>query len=179
MIRSSVFAAALLGALAVSPAAALPLGTVGAAPEAARAALAPAIEQVQWLPHQGLRGFNPVGPGVGRPHVGGGPRFVGRPHVRGSPRFVGRPGFARVGPRRHGFGWGPAAAVGVGVAAGALLAAPAFAAPGYYAPAPVYVARPQPRVVYVDPGDDCWIERRRVWSPRQGRHVVRNVEVCH
>lgn len=171
MIRSSVLAAAIVGALAAVPASALPLGTVGAAPEAARAALPPAIEQVQWRQHQGLRGFNPVGPGIGRPHFGGRPQFVGRPGFA--------PGFAPVGPRRRGFGWGPAAAVGVGVAAGALLAAPALAAPRYYAPAPVYVARPQPRVVYVDPEEECWVERRRVWSPRQGRHVVRNVEVCH
>jgi hypothetical protein len=170
MIRSSVLAAAVLGVLAAVPAAALPLGAVGAAQEAARAAFAPAIEQVQWRPHHGHRGFGP-GPGVGRPHFGGRPHFVGRPGFA--------PGFAPIGPRHRGHGWGPAAAIGVGVAAGALLAAPAFAAPRYYAPAPVYVARPQPRVVYVDPDQDCWVERRRVWSPRLGRNVTRNVEVCH
>jgi hypothetical protein len=177
MIRSSVLAAAFLGVLSAAPVAAMPLATFGAAPEAARAALAPAVEQVQWRPHHGHRGFGPPGggfrgPGVGRP----GFAPVGRPGFVHRPGFA--PGFAPVGPRHRGFGWGPAAAIGVGVAAGALLAAPAFAAP-VYAPAPVYVAPRRPRVVYVQPQDDCVIERRRVWSQRQGRMVTRNVEVCY
>lgn len=73
---------------------------------------------------------------------------------------------------------GGAVAAGVigGVALGAILGG-ALAGPRYYEPAPVYVAPPPRRRIYVEEyGPACHVERERFWDGYGWRS--RRVEIC-
>jgi hypothetical protein len=73
----------------------------------------------------------------------------------------------------HRHGWNPGAAAAVGVLGGlAIGGAIAANARPYPAPAPVYGPPP---VAY---GEDCYVERRRVWVPGWGWEVRRQT-VCY